>query len=71
MPLMNNFQAYINNLIRYFPSCVYLEKVFIEAKKNYEKAIMSYQKAKKIYPTMKSPDIMIKQLKELIQKESI
>jgi len=39
--------------------------------KNYEKAIMSYQKAKKIYPTMKSPDIMIKQLKELIQKESI
>ncbi|MBL42074.1 MAG: hypothetical protein CMM49_05390 [Rhodospirillaceae bacterium] len=36
MPLMNNFQAYINNLIRYFPSCVYLEKVFIEAKKNYE-----------------------------------
>ena len=39
--------------------------------KNYEKAIMSYQKAKKIYPTMKSPDIMIKQIKELIQKESI
>ena len=39
--------------------------------KNYEKAIMSYQEAKRIYPTMKSPDIMIKQLKELIKKESI
>ena len=39
--------------------------------KNYEKAIMSYQKAKKIYPTMKSPDIMIKQLEELIKNQSI
>ena len=39
--------------------------------KNYEKAILSYQKAKEIYPTMKSPEIMIKQLKILIQKESI
>jgi len=38
--------------------------------KNYEKAIMSYEKAKKIYPTMKSPDIMIKQLKELIKNQS-
>ena len=39
--------------------------------KNYEKAILSYQKAKEIYPTMKSPEIMIKQLKILIKKESI
>ena len=39
--------------------------------KNYEKAIMSYEKAKKIYPTMKSPDIMIKQLEELIRNQSI
>tara|TARA_B100000073_G_C23597629_1_gene519055 strand:+ start:196 stop:744 length:549 start_codon:yes stop_codon:yes gene_type:complete len=39
--------------------------------KNYEKAIMSYQKAKKIYPTMKSPDLMIKQLEKLIKKQSI
>ena len=38
--------------------------------KNYEKAIMSYEKAKKIYPTMKSPDIMIKQLEELIKNQS-
>ena len=39
--------------------------------KNYDKAIMSYEKAKKIYPTMKSPDIMIKQLEELIKNQSI
>ena len=31
--------------------------------KNYEKAIMSYEKAQKIYPTMKSPKIMIKEIK--------
>ena len=39
--------------------------------KNYEKAILSYQKAKEIYPTMKSPNVMIKQLEILIKKESI
>ena len=39
--------------------------------KNYEKAILSYQKAKEIYPTMKSPKVMIKQLEILIKKESI
>ena len=38
---------------------------------NYEKAIMSYEEAMKIYPSMNSPKIMIKQLKELIQKQSI
>jgi len=39
--------------------------------KNYEKAIMSYEKAQKIYPSMKSPKIMIKEIKELIKKQSI
>jgi len=39
--------------------------------KNYEKAIESYKKAKEIYPSLKSPDIMIKQIKELIKKLSI
>ena len=39
--------------------------------KNYNKAIKSYEKAKEIYPTMKSPDIMINQIKELIKKQSI
>jgi len=38
---------------------------------NYEKAIMSYEQAIEIYPSMNSPKIMIKQLKELIQKQSI
>ena len=39
--------------------------------KNYEKAIMSYEKAQKIYPSMKSPQIMIKEIEELIKKQSI
>ena len=39
--------------------------------KNYEKAIMSYKKVQKIYPSMKSPKIMIKEIKELIKKKSI
>ena len=38
---------------------------------NYEKAIESYEKAQEIYPTMKSPDIMIKQIKELIKQQLI
>tara|TARA_B110001450_G_C17542194_1_gene449079 strand:+ start:227 stop:778 length:552 start_codon:yes stop_codon:yes gene_type:complete len=38
---------------------------------NYEKAIMSYKKAQQIYPTMKSPKIMIEQIKELIKRQSI
>mgnify|MGYP001326205367 FL=1 len=39
--------------------------------KNYNKAIKSYEKAKEIYPAMKSPDMMINQIKELIKKQSI
>ena len=39
--------------------------------KNYEKAIKSYERAQQIYPTMQSPKIMIKQIKELIKKQSI
>ena len=39
--------------------------------KNYEKAIMSYKKAQEIYPTMKSPKIMIKEIEDLIKKLSI
>ena len=38
---------------------------------NYEKAIESYKKAKEIYPTMKSPEIMIKKIKELIKQNLI
>ena len=39
--------------------------------KNYEKAIKSYQQALEIYPTMKSPEIMIKQIEVLIKEELI
>ena len=39
--------------------------------KNYEKAIISYEKAQKIYPAMKSPNIMIKEIEKLIKKQSI
>ena len=38
---------------------------------NYDKAIMSYKKAQQIYPKMKSPKIMIKQIEELIISQSI
>lgn len=39
--------------------------------KNYEKAVMSYQKAKEIYPAMQSPDSVIKELEKIINKNSI
>jgi tetratricopeptide (TPR) repeat protein len=38
---------------------------------NYEKAIDSYERAKEIYPSMKSPKIMIKKIQELIKQELI
>ena len=39
--------------------------------RNYEKAIKSYQMAQEIYPGMKSPKLMIKQIEELIKNHSI
>ncbi len=39
--------------------------------KNYEKAIRSYQEAQKIYPAMRSPEIMIKQIETLIKEQTI
>tara|TARA_X000001036_G_C20322716_1_gene661152 strand:+ start:60 stop:605 length:546 start_codon:yes stop_codon:yes gene_type:complete len=39
--------------------------------KNYEKAINSYQRAQEIHPMMKSPNIMIERIKELIKQQSI
>lgn len=39
--------------------------------KNYEKAIKSYQRALEIYPSMQSPEIMIKQIEALIKDELI
>ena len=39
--------------------------------KNYEKAINSYKKVEKIYPSMKAPKVMIPRLKKLIKEQSI
>ena len=39
--------------------------------KNYEKAIRSYEQAQEIYPAMRSPKIMIKQIKELMKQQTI
>ena len=39
--------------------------------KNYEKAILSYEKALEIYPSMKSPSVMINQIQKMIKKDSI
>ena len=39
--------------------------------KNFEKAIKSYEKALEIYPSMRSPEIMIKEIEALIKRELI
>ena len=39
--------------------------------KNYEKALESYEKVEKIYPSMRSPKIMIPQIKEMIKNLSV
>ena len=39
--------------------------------KNFEKAIRSYKQAQEIYPSMRSPEIMIRQIEELIKQETI
>ena len=39
--------------------------------RNYEKALKSYQKIEIIYPSMKSPKVMIPRIQDLINKSSI
>ena len=39
--------------------------------KNYEKAIRSYEQAQEIYPAMRSPETMIKQIEELMKEQTI
>jgi tetratricopeptide (TPR) repeat protein len=39
--------------------------------KNYEKAILSYQQVKEIYPSMQSPEIMIRRIEELMKQQTI
>ena len=39
--------------------------------KNYEKAILSYQQVREIYPSMQSPEIMIRRIEELMKQQTI
>ena len=39
--------------------------------KNYEKAILSYQQVMEIYPSMQSPEIMIRRIEELMKQQTI
>ena len=39
--------------------------------RNYEKAILSYKKAKEIYPSMQSSEIMIRRIQKLIKQQTI
>ena len=39
--------------------------------KNFEKAIKSYQKVQEIYPSMRSPKIMIERIERLIKNQTI
>ena len=39
--------------------------------KNFEKAIRSYEQAQEVYPAMRSPKIMIKQIEELMKQQTI
>ena len=39
--------------------------------KNFEKAIRSYKQAQEIYTSMRSPEIMIKQIEELMKQQTI
>ena len=39
--------------------------------KNYEKAIRSYEQAQEIYPAMRSPQIMIRQIEDLMKQQTI
>ena len=48
-----------------------IEVEVAEEAEDYEKALESYKEAMRIYPSMNSPKIMIKQIKELIQRQSI
>ena len=39
--------------------------------KNFEKALRSYKQALEIYPSMRSPEIMIKQIEDLMKEQTI
>ena len=62
--LVHNFLLpFHNSLVEYLLNPVLL--------KNYEKAIRSYEQAQEIYPAMRSPKIMIRQIEELMKQQTI
>ena len=75
--LMNQYQASLDDIKitltlepRHFGALSGQALNYIELKQ-YEKAIKSYEKAQEIYPAMRSPKIMIKQIEELIKQQTI
>ena len=75
--LLGNFEASQNDIDkvlelenRHFGALAGEGLVNIQLK-NYEKAIRSYKKALKIYPSMKSSGYMIQEIKKMIKKDSI
>ena len=67
---LNDIDEVLNRESRHFGALSGQALVQIKLK-NYEKAIKSYQAAQKIYPSIKSAEIMIPQLQELIKEEAI
>ena len=75
--LMGRYQDSLNDInevlkreSRHFGALSGQGLVHIELK-NYEKAIKSYERAKKIYPPISSANIMIPRLKKLIKDEAV
>ena len=75
--LMGRYQDSLNDInevlkreSRHFGALSGQGLVHIELK-NYEKAIKSYERAKKIYPSISSANIMIPRLKKLIKDEAV
>ena len=67
---LNDIDEVLKRESRHFGALSGQALVLIKLKK-YEKAIKSYQAAQKIYPSIKSAEIMIPRLQELIKGEAI
>ena len=67
---LNNIDEVLKREDRHFGALSGQALVQIKLK-NYEKAIKSYRAVQKIYPSIRSAEIMITQLQELIKEEAI
>ena len=75
--MMGNFDQSMQDIIktlelepRHFGALAGQGLVNIQLK-NFEKAIRSYKQAQEIYPSMRSPEIMIKQIEDLMKEQTI